>query len=126
MQKIVAIVGASRDRKKFGNKAVRAFAHAGWTVYPVNPREDEIEGFTVFRKLADVPDPLHRISVYLPPEMGRDLLKEIAEKPHEDVYFNPGSDSPELVADAAEMGLPIKRACSIVAIGLSPSMFPGV
>ena len=35
--KTVAVVGASADRTKFGNKAVRAFHDAGWTVFPIHP-----------------------------------------------------------------------------------------
>ena len=42
--KTVAIIGASSDRAKFGNKAVRAFQQQGCAVYPVNPKETEIEG----------------------------------------------------------------------------------
>ena len=45
----VAIVGASADRRKFGNKAVRAYLRQGWKVYPVNPNRDEIEGIRVLR-----------------------------------------------------------------------------
>ena len=42
--KTVAIIGASSNPNKFGNKAVRAFLRQGYTVYPVNPNEPEVEG----------------------------------------------------------------------------------
>ena len=44
----VAVIGASADRSKFGNKAVRAFRAQGWTVVPVNPRGGDIEGEAAF------------------------------------------------------------------------------
>ena len=44
----VAILGASADRSKFGNKAVRAFLARGYTVYPVNPKGGEIEGLAAY------------------------------------------------------------------------------
>ena len=53
--KVVAIIGASRDRRKFGNKAVRAFHRRGYQVVPINPQHDEIEGLTAFASVRDVP-----------------------------------------------------------------------
>ena len=49
MTKTIAIIGASADRAKFGNKAVRAFLQQGYTVYPVNPKETRIEGLPFAR-----------------------------------------------------------------------------
>jgi hypothetical protein len=45
--KSVAILGASADRSKYGNKAVRAYQQQGYTVFPINPKESEIEGLRV-------------------------------------------------------------------------------
>jgi predicted CoA-binding protein len=119
----VAIVGASADRSKFGNKAVRAFRQQGFDVYPVNPRGGQIEGLDVFRRLADVPQPLERVSVYLPPTVVLELLPEIAAAKPQQVWLNPGSDSPEVVAAARALGIEPIVACSIVAIGVSPGDF---
>src|SRR6267378_3140059 len=51
----VAIIGASNNRTKFGNKAVRAFLRQGYTVFPVNPKETKIEGLPTFRSVREVP-----------------------------------------------------------------------
>jgi len=118
----VAILGASSDPAKFGNKAVKAYLKRGYEVFPVNPKGGEIEGATVSKSLADVPaERLDRISVYLPPAVGVHVLDEIAEKPHDELWLNPGSDSEEVVAKARELGLDPIVACSIVDIGLRPS-----
>lgn len=53
--KTVAIIGASNDPRKFGNKAVRAFLQQGFTVYPVNPNEAEVEGIEAYKSIRDVP-----------------------------------------------------------------------
>jgi len=119
----IIIVGASKDRSKYGNKAVRAFAQGGWTVYPVNRTEEEIEGFQAYKQIADVPDPVDRISLYVPPAIGLKLLDEIAAKNPAEFFLNPGSESPALVAAAEERGLHPIQACSIVNIGLRPDMF---
>ena len=123
-RKTVAVVGASRTRTKFGNKAVRAFRAAGWRVFPVNLRSGEIEGLTVYERLADVPTDLDRISVYLPPERTRAILPEIAAKGAVEVWLNPGSATPTVEAEARATGLVIRPGCSIVDIGLSPADFP--
>jgi len=117
----VAILGASRDRRKFGNKAVRAHLRQDYEVYPINPHAASIEGLTAYPDLASVPAVhLDRVSVYLPPETGISLLEEIKARHPAEVWFNPGSDSPELVARAEQLGLDIIRACSIVDVGLNP------
>lgn len=119
----IVIVGASKDRKKYGNKAVRAFIQGGWTVYPVNRTGDEIEGRQVYRRITDVPGTVDRISLYVPPEIGISLLDEIAEKHPAEFFLNPGSESPALVEAAEQRGLHPIQACSIVNIGLRPEMF---
>lgn len=124
MGKTIAIVGASADRRKYGNKAVRAFRDGGWTVYPVNPKEKEIEGLKCYPSLHDVPGPLDRISVYVPPAVGRTLLDDIAAKKPAEVFLNPGSADPELLREAQGKGIEVIQACSIVNIGLRPDMYP--
>src|SRR5690348_8465548 len=117
----VAILGASRDRRKFGNKSVRAHLQQGYEVYPVNPHVDVVEGLVAYPDLASVPaGHLDRVSVYVPPEIGIRLLEEIKARQPSEVWFNPGSDSPELIAKAEALGLSIIRACSIVDVGMSP------
>jgi predicted CoA-binding protein len=121
----VAILGASTDRSKFGNKAVRAFVARGFTVYPVNPKAPEIEGLTAYPSLAAIPAEvqLDRISVYLPPAVGLKVLPEIVARGCDELWLNPGSESEELVAAAEKEGLNVVEACSIVAVGMSPHDF---
>jgi len=118
----VAILGASADRSKFGNKAVRAFLARGYDVYPVNPKGGEVEGLAVLKTLAEIPSDvqLDRISVYLPPAVGLRSLPEIVARGCGELWLKPGSESDELVEAAEEQGLNVVQACSIVAIGVSP------
>ena len=57
MPRRVAVIGASNDRRKYGNKAVRAFRAQGYAVYPINPHETSIEGLHAYAKVTDVPGP---------------------------------------------------------------------
>jgi uncharacterized protein len=121
----VAVLGASRERAKYGNKSVRAHVAAGYDVYPVNPHVEEVEGLPCVGSLADVPvERLDRITVYVPPAIGLTLLDEIAAANAEEVWFNPGSESPPLLRRARELGLDPITACSIVDVGRSPAEFP--
>ena len=132
--KTIAVVGASASRQKFGNKCVRAYRDAGYQVYPVNPSERVIEGLPVFRTLADVPAPLERISVYLPPPLTLALLPAIARAvtagsagsaAATEVWFNPGSADNAVLAEARRLGIAARPGCSIVDIGRRPGDFPG-
>jgi predicted CoA-binding protein len=120
MMKTVAIIGASNDPRKFGNKAVRAFLRQGYTVYPVNLREEHIEGLTVFRSIRDVPARPQRVSVYLPPALTLRVLPDIAAKGCDELWLNPGTESDEVLSEASRLGLNVIQACSIVGVGLSP------
>jgi predicted CoA-binding protein len=117
----VAVIGASRDRSRFGNISVRAHLQQGYRVFPINPRATEIEGLPAYASLADLPVPtLDRITVYVPPETGIELLDEIAGFDVDEIWFNPGSADAVLRARAAELGLDIIEACSIVDLGIGP------
>jgi uncharacterized protein len=116
----VAIIGASSAKEKFGNKAVRAYLRQGWTVYPVNPNEREIEGLPTYAAITDIPGPIDRVSLYLPPRVGLGVLAGIQRKGVKEIYVNPGAESDELMAEAERLGLETIWACSIVDIGERP------
>ncbi len=124
MSQTIAIIGASTDRSKYGNKSVRAFKDGGWTVYPVNAKADEVEGLKAYASISDVPDPIDRVSMYVPPAVGKTMLDAIVEKHPGEFFLNPGSEDAELVELATAKGLKPIQACSIVNIGLRPEMYP--
>ena len=121
-QPTVAILGASTNREKFGNISVRAHLQQGYTVYPINPRAEEIEGLTCYPNLASIPaSHVDRISVYLPPALLVPVLEEISAISHDQLWLNPGTESTEVFRRAAELELDAIQGCSIVDLGISPS-----
>jgi predicted CoA-binding protein len=120
----VAVIGAGTDRRKFGNKSVRAHATAGYTVYPIHPTATTVEDLKAYPSVRDIPTTnLDRVTVYLPPAVGLKVLPDIAAVSPREVWFNPGAESPELLAKARELGLNAIAGCSIVNLGLSPEAF---
>jgi predicted CoA-binding protein len=114
------VIGASNAHHKYGNKAVRAYLRQGWTVYPVNPNETTVEGLKVYPTISDLPGPVDRVSMYVPPSVGITLLEAIKAKGSAELFLNPGSESDELLARAEALGLEAIQACSIVDIGERP------
>jgi predicted CoA-binding protein len=119
--KSVVVLGASADRSKFGNKAVRAFRQQGWTVYPVNPKESEIEGLPCYASISNVPVRPQMVSVYLPPPVLLKVLPDIAAKGCDELWLNPGTESAAVLVEADRLGLNVVQACSIVGVGVAPS-----
>ena len=120
MGRVVAVIGASRDRNKFGNRAVRAFQRQGDTVVPINPHEVEIEGLKVYASVLDVPGPIDMATLYVPPSVGERLMDEMARKGIPEVWVNPGAESDALIARARSLQIDPIVACSIVGIGQNP------
>jgi predicted CoA-binding protein len=123
MGKTVAVIGASNDRHKFGNKALRAFQDAGYRVIPINPHERDVEGVPAFASVLDVPDQIEMATVYVQPEIGLGLLSEFEKKKIPEIWFNPGAESDAILAEARRRGLNVIVACSIVGIGRDPDSF---
>jgi predicted CoA-binding protein len=117
------VIGASNNRSKYGNKAVRAFASRGYTVYPINPHEVEVEGLTAYASVADVPGEIGMATFYVRPEVGLRVIDEVAARGAGEVWLNPGAESDALVERARTLGIEPILACSIVGIGLSPAEF---
>ena len=116
----IAVIGASNDPSKYGNRAVRTYIARGWTVFPVNPKEEKVEGLPCYRNVAELPEAVDRASLYVPPAVGVTLLDAIRDRGAKELWVNPGSGSPELLARAEALGLATVEACSIVAANEEP------
>src|SRR5437667_7276107 len=120
MSKVVAVIGASSNPQKFGNRAVRAFRRQGYTVVPINPHEIEVEGLKAYRSVLDVPGAIDMASFYVPPDVGEQVMEEVARKQIAEVWLNPGAESDALIARAESLHIRPIVACSIMAIGRNP------
>jgi predicted CoA-binding protein len=123
MSRTVAVIGASSDRRKFGNKALRAFEHRGYTVVAVNPNETEVEGHRTYPRVLDYPGPIDIATVYVPAGVGVQVMSDLKEKGVPEIWLNPGADDEVVVQRARQLGLNVVQACSILGIGETPGMY---
>jgi predicted CoA-binding protein len=117
----VMVIGASSDRRKFGNRAVRAYRRQGHDVIPVNPNEQTVEGLPAFATVLEPPGPIERALFYVPPEIGLVVMKQLVRRADvEEIWLNPGAESSALTALAEKHGRTVIQACAIVDIGERP------
>jgi predicted CoA-binding protein len=102
-----AVVGASSDRAKFGNKVLRAYKAKGFDVHPINPREAEIEGLEAYRDLKSLPQTPRGVSIITPPAVTERIVAEAADLGVRFVWMQPGAESPEAIRIARERGLDV-------------------
>ena len=118
--KTIAVIGASSDRRKFGNKAFRAFQAECYTVIPINPNESSVEGISTYPSVIEVPGTIDMATVYVPPEIGITLLDGFERKQIAEIWINPGAESDALIAEARRRKLNVIEACSIIGLGRNP------
>jgi len=102
-----AVVGASSDHAKYGNRVLRAYQRKGWTVYPINPREPVIEGLTAYPDLKSLPETPRGVSIITPPAVTERIVREAADAGARFVWMQPGAESPEAIRVARERGLEV-------------------
>lgn len=114
-----AVVGASTNREKYGNKVLRAYLQSGRTAYPINPRADEIEGQKAYPDLDSLPETPRAISVITPPKITLEVVDAAADAGVQFVWMQPGAESPEAVRRAEERGLKViaDGSCLLVVVG---------
>lgn len=97
-----AVVGASRDRSKYGNMVLRAYVRNNRPAYPVNPHCDSVEGLQAYPDLASLPEPVHGLSIITSPAVTESIVAEAGRLGIKHVWMQPGAESEKAVALAEE------------------------
>lgn len=114
-----AVVGASTDRSKYGNKVLRCYQQHGRDAVPVNPKDAVVEGATAYRSLSEIPKPPDAVSVITPPKVTESVVEEAGRLGIRHIWMQPGAESPAAVARARELGMNVIAGgpCLLVALG---------
>lgn len=101
----LALMGASRGGKKFGNVALRELRLHGYRVYPVHPVAGAIDGVQCFRNLADLPEPVGGVVISLPPDQAVAAVRSAAAAGIPRVWLQQGAESPYVLEVCRELGV---------------------
>jgi predicted CoA-binding protein len=114
-----AVVGASTDRSKYGNKVLRCYLQHGKPVYPINPKAPEVEGQKAYASLAALPVKVKAISVITPPAATEQVVREAAAAGVEHIWMQPGAESDAAIRTAEALGLSVIAGgpCLLVVLG---------
>ena len=113
-----AVVGASLNRKKYGNKVLRAYLHDDRKVYVVHPIQTEIEGQPCYRTLADLPETVHGLSIITPPRITEQVVEKAAAADIKHIWMQPGAENEEAIRRAEQHGMNVIAGgpCLLVAL----------
>ena len=100
-----AVVGASSDRTKYGNKVLRAYLGAGMTATPINPRAETVEGLPAFPSLSDLPQVPDAVSIITPPTISVKVLEEGSHLGIKWFWLQPGAENDDCFELARNLGL---------------------
>jgi predicted CoA-binding protein len=114
-----AVVGASNDRWKYGNKVLRCYLQHGRKAIPVNPKASVVEGIVAVPNLSSLPEPVHGVSIITPPEVTEQIVEEAAKAGITRLWMQPGAESGRAIERARELGLSVIAGgpCLLVALG---------
>lgn len=114
-----AVVGASADRAKYGNKVLRCYAQHGLPVVGVHPKLTTVEGQPCHASLAAVPGPARAVSVVAPPAAAAAIVADAIAAGVRQLWFQPGAEDAGAIATARAAGLAVIAGgpCVLVALG---------
>jgi predicted CoA-binding protein len=114
-RRVWAVVGASQDRAKYGNRVLRSLHTAGYTVYPVNPKGEVIEGLQAYSSLESLPERPEVVNLVVPPSVTEEIVREAHRLGLSRVWMQPGAESQAAIDYCHEHGIQVVyHACAMV------------
>ncbi len=101
----VAVVGASRNPKKWGYRLYRFFKRYYRKVYPVNPRAEEIDDDKAYPDLRSLPEKPDLVNLVVPPTVAREVVRDAIRMGIKMIWFQPGSEDEEVIRECLKAGI---------------------
>lgn len=114
-----AVIGASDNPKKYGNRVLKCYLSHNKTVYPVNPKAKEIEKIPCYDNVSQLPDSVKSISIVTPPRVTETIIDEIIAKGINNVWMQPGAESPLAIQKCEKHNINViaNGPCILVELG---------
>lgn len=114
-----AVVGASADRSKYGNKVLRCYQMHGLEAVPVNPKEKSIEGVDCVASVLQLTDDVESLSVITPPQVTEQVVEQAIVRGIRNIWMQPGAESQAAVDRCRESGVNViaDGSCLLVVLG---------
>lgn len=112
---IIAIVGVSRNREKFGYRIYSTLKHNGYSAYPVNPKAEMIDDGRCYPSLSALPEKPDVVITVVPPEITEAVVREMDRLKIGRVWMQPGSESASAIDFCRRKGIKVvANACFVV------------
>ncbi|MBN1500825.1 MAG: CoA-binding protein [Spirochaetes bacterium] len=110
----VVVLGASNNPDRYSNKAVKLLRDKGHKVFPVNPREEEIEGIVCSKNIYEITEKINTVTLYVNSAVLNENLDAIIKLSPGRVIMNPGTESQSAAERLEEAGISVVKACTLV------------
>lgn len=117
------VVGASKNPEKYGNKVLRVYLQNNLRVYPINPKEDTIEGIKCLKDVSDLPDDTKSISVITPPPVTEKVVEAAHKKGIKNIWMQPGAESERAIemCHQKDINCIADGSCALVVLKYKPN-----
>ena len=125
-QPVLAVAGASRDGKKFGNLVYRELKSKGYRVLAVNPNATTVEGDPAYPSLGALPEKVGGVVIITPPAVTEKLVQEAAQAGITRVWMQQGAESPAAIQFCQQNGITLVSGECIMMYQPNPAFFHNV
>ncbi|MBN2098937.1 MAG: CoA-binding protein [Dehalococcoidia bacterium] len=113
-QKRFAVVGATDNPEKYGNRVVKNLRDRGYEVYPVNPKLEEVEGLKCYASIAEIPVSVDVVDFVVPPNATEGILKQCKDLGLDRIWLQPGSESEPAIVFCQDNNLKVVHSVCVM------------
>ncbi|MEW6652895.1 MAG: CoA-binding protein [Bacteroidota bacterium] len=104
-QKKIAIAGVSRNpQTEVGNAIYKKFKEAGYTLFPINPNAEFVEGSKCYKNLFETPEKADAVFIAANPAAAPEIINQCIENGIKRVWFHRGIGNGSYNKGAAQLG----------------------
>jgi hypothetical protein len=104
-QRRLAIVGVSREGRKFGNMALKELKAKGYHTVPINPHAENIAGERCYPNLNALPEPVGGVVVVVPPDETERVVRDATQAGIQHIWMQQGAESEAAIQFCEEQGI---------------------